>query len=59
MSEKSIGSARMEPTEDTTVRIFIERANGKSTVLYLEPGNGITITDDGPIQVEAFAMEKE
>ncbi len=57
MQDKSIGSARIEPTEDTTVRVYIERADGESTVLYLEPGNGITITEDGPVTVEAFATE--
>lgn len=58
MQDNSIGSARIEQTEDTTTRVYIERANGDSTTLFLEPGNAITIEEDGPIKVEAYAIEE-
>lgn len=59
MTRHSIGSARMEPTEDTTTRVHIEYTNGETVVLYLEPGNGLTIFTDGPIAVEAYATEND
>lgn len=57
--DKHIGSARTEPTEDTTTRVHVERANGESATLYLEPGNGFAVVDDGPVVVEAFATEDQ
>lgn len=57
MKTNPIGSARMEPTEDTTVRLFVERADGETETLFLEPGNGVAIADDGPIMMEAYATQ--
>lgn len=57
MQDRSIGSARVEETEDTTTRVYVERADGDSTTLFLEPGNSIAIVDDGPVIVESYAIE--
>jgi len=57
MSEKSIGSAKIEPTEDTTTRVYIQRADGETATLYLEPGNSVTVVEDGPVVIEAYATE--
>jgi hypothetical protein len=57
MNDKSIGSARIEPTEQTTTRVYVERADGESVTLFLEPGNSIAIAEDGPVMVEAYATE--
>lgn len=57
MDTNAIGSARMEPTDDTTVRLYVERADGETETLFLEPGNGVAIADDGPIMIEAYATE--
>lgn len=56
MRNKSIGSARLEQTEDTTTRVYVERANGDSMTLFLEPGNAVTIAEDGPVKIEAYAI---
>ena len=56
MRDLSTGSARMEPTEETTVRVYIEYADGENHTLFLEPGNSLALADDGPVLVETSAM---
>lgn len=57
MNDNSIGSGRVEPTDNTTVRVYIERPDGEPSVLYLEPGNALHLAEDGPVSVEVFATE--
>lgn len=57
MNNNHIGSARMEQTEDSVARIRIERPDGTTRVLYLEPGNGFQVAEDGPVAIEAFALD--
>lgn len=57
--DKQQGSARIEPTEETTTRVYIQRAGEEPQVFFLEPGNSMDIVDDGPIEIEVAAMTEE